>query len=263
MDAALAKIIYEDQIQQVTWRGVSIADGVLFDAFIIDDVASRLHDEEGKEQFGSHLRGLAKTDFAQENLKEILAAAVPEERKWAIGEALAEAYLGCQHNVIWPWNMERDKRSPKASLPGADLIGFEIHEEHIRLVLGEVKTSSDAGAPPGVMKGRSGIIHQIDNIANDLGLVHQLLGWLFFRCKNTEYELSYNAALTLFLESGNKAVTLFGVLIRDTLPDPKDLKNRGVALAEVLQHPTACQLIAIYLPCTIVELPDRIARCGS
>ncbi len=264
MNAVLANVIYEDRAQQVTWRGVSIADGDVFDSFIGDSVASRLHDKEGKGLFELHLRGLAKTDFAQGNLKQILSATIPEERKWAIGEAFAEAYLGCQHNVIWPWNMERDKRSPNVSLPGADLIGFEVLQgEHVRLVLGEVKTSSDADAPPRVMTGPSGMVHQIDNIANNPGLIREILSWLFFRCRNTENEHLFNAAIALYLESGNKAVTLFGILIRDTSPDQKDLENRGAALAKVLQHPTICQLIAIYLPCTILDLVDRVARCGS
>lgn len=264
MNAVLADVIYEDRAQQVTWRGVSIPDGGAFESFIGDNVASRLHDKEGKMQFESHLRGLAKTNFAQDNLKQILSATIPEERKWAIGEAFAEAYLESRHNITWPWNMERDKRSPKASLPGADLIGFEVlHKEHVRLVVGEVKTSSEANAPPGVMYGRGGMVHQIDNIASNPGLICKILNWLLFRCKDTENEHLFNVAVALYLESGNKAVTLFGILIRDTSPDQKDLKNRGAALAKVLQHPTICQLIAIYLPCTIPDLVDRVARCES
>lgn len=262
MNAVLADVIYEDRAQQVTWRGVSIADGDVFESFIGDSVASRLHDKEGKGLFESHLRSLAKTDFAQGNLKQILSATIPEERKWAIGEAFAEAYLESWHNITWPWNMERDKRSPNASLPGADLIGFEVLQgEHVRLVLGEVKTSSEANAPPRVMQGRGGMIHQIDNIANNPGLICEILKWLFFRCRNTENKHLFDGAITLYFESGNKAVTLFGILIRDTSPDQKDLENRGAALAKVLQHPTICQLIAICLPCTISDLVDRVTRC--
>ncbi len=264
MDETLVTLNYEDQIQQVTWQGISMADGDLFDSFMINDVASRLRDEEGARQFESHMRGLATTGFAQENLNEILAAEVPEERNWAIGEAIAEAYLGNQHDITWPWNMERDKRTPKASLPGADLIGFKVNGKSVRLVLGEVKTSSDANTPPGVMNGRSGMRHQIDDLASDLGLINQLLKWLWFRCKGKEYESHFNAAITVFLESGNTDVALFGVLIRDTLPNQLDLKARGESLSETLQHPATCHLIGIYLPCAIAHLPDRVVvGCGS
>ncbi len=263
MDEALVTLSYEDQMQQVIWQGISMTDGVLFDSFMTNDVASRLYDEEGAKQFESHLRGLATTDFAQENLNRVLAAAVPEERDWAIGEAIAESYLERRHGVTWPWNMERDKRTPKASLPGADLVGFEVNGDSVRLVLGEVKTSSDARTPPNVMNGRSGMEHQIDKLANDLGLIHHLLKWLLFRCKNTEYESIFNAAVAQFLESGNKAVALFGVLIRDTRPDPLDLRARGNSLSGLLQHPATCHLIGVYIPCTIADLPDRVAGCGS
>jgi hypothetical protein len=141
-ESTFETINYETQDRQVFWQGISMAEGEVFKSFMTNDVASRLHDEEGASEFEAHLRGLASTGFAVDSLNKILAAATPEERGWAVGEALAEAYLMNKHNVIWPWNMQRDKRTAKASLPGADLIGFEINGKNIRLVLGEVKSSS-------------------------------------------------------------------------------------------------------------------------
>ena len=176
---------------------------------------------------------------------------------------MAEAYLEREHEIIWPWNMERDKRNPKASLPGADLVGFKIDGDDVCLALGEVKTSTDGQTPPRVMSGRGGMTHQIDNLANDLTLICKLLKWLLPRCKGTDHETSFNAALGLFLDSGNKAVALFGVLIRDTQPNALDLQTRGHTLAGSLQHPTTCLLIAIYLPCAIADLPARVSQGGS
>ena len=259
----LSTINYEAQNRQVSWRGVCMTDGDGFDAFMATDVASRLHDKEGTNDFEAHLRGLANTGFARDSLNEILAAQIPEERCWAIGEAMAEAYLGREHEITWPWNMERDKRTPKASLPGADLVGFEENGDGVRLALGEVKTSTDKNTPPNVMSGRSGMTHQIDNLAHDLALITQLLRWLLPRCKGTAHEDSFNAAITLFLDSGNKAIALFGVLVRDTQPNELDLKTRGQTLAGTLQAPTSCQLVAIYLPCAIRDLPARVSGGGS
>ena len=37
----------------------------------------------------------------------------------------------------FPWNSDRDKRTPKASLPGADLVGFIENGDEVVLVLGE------------------------------------------------------------------------------------------------------------------------------
>jgi hypothetical protein len=258
-EPTLATVCYEDQNDQVSWRGVSMEDGNSFKTFMTNDVASRLHDEEGSAEFEAHLRGLANTGFARDSLNAILAAQVPEDRDWAVGEAMAEAYLGREHEITWPWNMERDKRNPRASLPGADLVGFEVEGGDARLALGEVKTSADANTPPGVMNGRSGMTHQIDNLANNLSLICQLLKWLLLRCKGTKHEPSFNAAVGLFLDSGNRAISLFGVLIRDTQPNKLDLQARGQTLAEALQAPTTCHLIAIYLPCVISDLPSRVA----
>lgn len=249
---------YEGILSQVTWCGISLNEGPGFDFFINADVSSRLNDVEGASAFEKHLRGLSSTGFAIESLNRILAADVPEERDWAIGESIAEAFLTRHYDVTWPWNHERDKRNSNASLPGADLIGFEVIGDQVRLVLGEVKTSCDTQSPPGVMNGRSGMTHQINNLANNLGLINKLLRWLLPRCKGTAYEVSFNEAITLYLESGNKAVALIGVLIRDTPPNQLDLRNRGKNLAGILQAPTSCRLIAIYLPCAIVDLPDRI-----
>ena len=139
-----------------------------------------------------------------------------------------------------------------------DLVGFIVESEATRLVLGEVKSSTDIKTPPSVMSGRSGLMHQIDNLASDLSLVCQLLKWLIPRCKGTDYETSFKTAAGLFLDSGNKALALFGVLIRDTQPNELDLQARGQTMAGKLEYPTTCDLSAIYLPCAIGDLPSRI-----
>jgi hypothetical protein len=260
---SLGTTLYEDEKRQVRWHGVGVDDGDEFKTFMTKDVASRLHDEEGMAEFEAHVRGLANTGFARESLDAVLAAELAEERDWAVGEALAEAYLEREHKVTWPWNAERDKRNPKASLPGADLVGFGTQSGRVCLVLGEVKTSTDAKTPPGVMSGRHGMTHQLGALAQNLTLICQLLKWLLPRCKGAEHEVSFNAAVGLFFESGNSAVALFGVLIRDTKPDELDLKARGQKLAGGLQAPTTCELIAIYLPCTIADLPARATEGES
>ena len=261
-ESAMNTTHYHKKDRQVSWCGVSMADVDEFKSFMTNDVASRLYDEEGTITFETHMRGLANTGFASSNLQAILEAEVPEERDWAVGEAIAEAYLGREHQVIWPWNMERDKRTPKASLPGADLIGFESIGAQTRLVLGEVKTSTDADNPPNVMNGRSGMAHQIDNLAGNLSLINTLLKWLLPRCKGTDHETLFNSAVGLFLNSGNKAIALFGVLVRDTQPNENDLQSRGRAIARNLQSPTTCHLVAIYLPCAIIDLPRLVLGGG-
>lgn len=251
--------VYRNSLNATSWNGVQLADDSEFNSFIANEVAPRLYDETGKADFTAHLNSLASTGFAQDSLQAILEAEHPEERDWAVGEALAEAWLSREHGVIWPWNMERDKRTSQASLPGADLVGFVTQGSETRLALGEVKSSSDRGTPPNVMSGRKGMTRQLENLATDVGLLHTLLRWLQPRCRGNSAEPHFNAAIKLLFQSGNKAMTLFGVLVRDTQPDERDLRSRGQHLGDIVNAPAGCHLLALYLPCSIASLPARIS----
>ncbi|MGE4530917.1 MAG: hypothetical protein AB7C98_06300 [Acidithiobacillus sp.] len=252
------EIAYSNTRDTISWVGVKLSKCTAFNEFIAGEVASRLHDDEGKAEFELHLNSLASTGFEQDSLKAILEAEHPEERAWAVSEALAEAWLSCKHGVVWPWNMERDKRTPFASLPGADLVGFVTQGSETRLVLGEVKCSSDSNTPPNVMTGRHGMARQLETLVTDIGLLYTLIRWLQPRCRSNESEPYFNAAISLLLQSGNKAMKLFGVLVRDTQPNERDLKARGESLAGIVQVPTRCHLLALHLPCSIDSLPDLV-----
>ncbi len=263
VDQPLISECYAGQDRQVSWTGVQMHEGDDFTQLLTTEVAARVHDEQGSSEFEAHLRGLATTGFQQQSLQALLEASPQEERDWAIGEALAEVHLTREHGIDWPWNSERDKRTPLASLPGADLVGLMADEDGALLALGEVKCSSEAKNPPQVMYGRSGMANQLDKLAEDLGLLNTLLRWLFPRCKGTAHEPTFNHAVTRFLQSGNRAIALFGILIRDTTPNTQDLYSRGRHLADQLQTPTSCRLKALHLPCPINHLPARIKGGGS
>jgi hypothetical protein len=256
-------LAYSNSQNTTSWSGVRLDDGGDFDAFMANEVASRLHDDVGKADFTAHLNSLASTGFAQNSLQAILEAEHPEERDWAVGEAFAEAWLSREHGVVWAWNMERDKRTPLASLPGADLVGFVTQGGETRLVLGEVKSSTDSSTPPNVMTGRGGMTHQLEKLSTDMGLLYTLIRWLQPRCRGNSAEPHFNAAIGLLLQSGNRAMTLFGVLVRDTQPDERDLRSRGQHLGEIVKTPTCCHLLALYLPCSIESLPGRVQAGGD
>lgn len=256
-----SKTAYDSTQGCVVWQGECANDGAELTAFMQGPVAARLHDSEGGEALHEQLQGLSLAGMGQETLEAVLAAEVPETRDWAAGEALAEAVLEAHHDVELPWNNERDKRNPFASLPGADIVGFQRDGDSHRLALGEVKCSSEAQWPPQVMSGRSGGLgHQIDNLATNLGTIYQLLSWLLPRVKGTEYEAVFNAACTRYLNSGRRDLALFGILIRDQEPREADLKVRGGKLASSLTAPTHCCLIALYLPWPIAQLPQAIGQ---
>jgi hypothetical protein len=259
-----SQVAYQSAHGCVSCDGLHAQDGDELREFLTGPVATRLDDTEGREELSSHLRGLSLTGMGQDALAEVLAAEVPEERDWAAGEALAEAVLEEHHDIVFPWNTERDKRNSFASLPGADIIGFQRDGDSHRLALGEVKCSSEAQWPPQVMSGRSGGIgHQLDALTTNLGTICQLLKWLLHRVKRTEHEAAFNHACTRYLNSGHRDLALFGILVRDQEAREADLRARGRALGDQLQAPTRCSLIAIYLPWPISRLPEFIRHGGT
>jgi hypothetical protein len=259
-----SKVAYQSTHGCVSCDGLHAQDGDELGAFLTGPVAARLDDTEGGEELRDHLRGLSLTGMGQDALAEVLAAEVPEERDWAAGEALAEAVLEEHHEVVLPWNTERDKRNPFASLPGADIVGFQRDGDSHRLALGEVKCSSEAQWPPQVMSGRSGGIgHQIDALANNLGTICQLFKWLLPRVKNTEHEQSFNQACSRYFNSGRRDLALFGILVRDQDVRESDLRARGSSLGGLLQAPTCCRLLALYLPWPISRLPELVRQGGA
>lgn len=254
---------YEATDGCVNWQGKCAQDSDELTAFLQGPVAARLQDVEGGNALHEHLRGLSLTGMGQETLAEVLAAEVPETRDWAAGEALAEAILEAHHDVELPWNNERDKRNPFASLPGADIVGFQRDGNSHRLALGEVKCSSEAKWPPQVMYGKSGMTHQLEALVCELGTIYQLLLWLLPRVKETKYEPAYSSACTRYLNSGRRDLALYGILVRDQEARELDLKARGHHLASCLNAPTCCHLIAIYLPWSITQLPQAVTSQGG
>lgn len=259
-----SQITYQSTHGCVSWRGEQALAGDELNNFLSGPVAARLNDEEGTDELRSHLRGLSLTGMGHQALEEVLSAEVPEERDWAAGEALAEAVLEDQHNVVLPWNTERDKRNPFASLPGADIVGFQRDGDSHRLALGEVKCSSEEQWPPQVMSGRSGGLgHQLDALAGKLGTICQLLKWLLPRVKGTPHVGSFNNACTRYFNSERRDLALFGILVRDKEARETDLQARGRILGGSLRVPTRCQLIALYLPWPISQLPLAIQQGGA
>lgn len=252
---------FSDSRGQVIWQGKRNENNDEFHSFLSGPVRARLIDEEHSIQYELDLRALAITDMSSETIIKLLASE-PSREPWEVGEALAECLLQDEYGVKWPWNTERDKRTPRASLPGADLVGFFGEGEEALLLLGEVKTSSDSATPPQVMNGRSGMVHQLDELACNISIHNCLLKWLHARCKNTEFWPVYQKAVQKYLTSSGTAIKLVGMLMRDTSPNELDLKNRALSLADNLSSPTEVDLNAWYFPSPIAEWPP-LAQGGN
>jgi hypothetical protein len=102
-----------------------VDDASAFRGYVQKRVKARSHDNEAGEPFAAELRGMTTTDMDTVFVEQLLRA-VPGDKSWEVGEALAECVQADDDSqeVCWPWNLVRDRRTPRASLPGADLVGF-------------------------------------------------------------------------------------------------------------------------------------------
>jgi hypothetical protein len=258
------EIGYSGSKGSARWRGHVVKDQEQFGAYLAYRVRGRVEDSEGADPFASELRGMATTEMATEFVENLLRA-VPEENSWAVGEALAECVLADDETreVCWPWNLVRDRRTPRASLPGADLVGFCKEDDTVLLLFGEVKTSSDARTPPNVMDGSGGMAWQLEEEATRLDIQHALLQWLRSRCVTPEHRELYKAAVQRYVHSLGKEILLVGILLRDTRPNELDVRARAKALAEKLGDPTRIEITAWYLPFPITDWPSLLRDGAS
>ena len=247
-----SSVAYLGEASPVRWEGRVVEDAAKFTKYMREVVQPRIADQESN--FDTELRSLATTGMATQFLENVLKA-VPDPERWEVGEALAECALqdDSGRQICWPWNMVRDRRTPRASLPGADLVGFCSENETVFLLFGEVKTSSDTNTPPSVMSGSGGMAWQLEQSATRLDIQLKLLTWLQSRCRTQPYRDFYKKAVRRYLASEGKDFLLIGILIRDTKPSELDLKARGNALSIQLQDLTSVELIAWYLPIRIAD----------
>jgi hypothetical protein len=252
-----SRVEFSGHASSASWEGRVVADDRQFKRYIREVVHSRIADNQSSFVFD--LQGLATTGMATEFVERLLNA-IPEPESWEIGEALAECALkdDSGREIHWPWNSVCDRRTPRASLPGADLVGFYREDDSVLLLFGEVKTSSDAKTPPGVMNGGSGMAWQLEQSATRLDIQYTLLRWLHKRCREQPYRGLYEKAVGRYLESQGKELFLIGVLIRDTAPNGLDLKARGKVLSKKLAAPSRVALIAWYLPVPISDWPKLL-----
>ena len=246
---------YKDKVGSVTWQGRVVESEENFRQYMRDEVRPRVSDSEAS--FESDLRGFAMTGMETKFAERVLrSAALP--KPWEIGEALAECTLRDSGVVHWPWNTVRDRRTPRASLPGADLVGFHSDGESAQLLLGQVKTSAELATPPRVMRGSDGMQSQLSTCARDLGVHHSVMQWLHARCKSGEMRRLYVSAMKRFLASEGADILVVRVLVRDTTPNESDLKASGQALSGKLLPPTQAELLAWYLPIPTSDWPTLV-----
>lgn len=228
----------------VHWIGHVVEDEEQLATYIRSEVRPRLEDDE--LPFKADVLALATTHMQTEFLEKFLDSS----RLWPIwklGEAFAECVLRDypNFNAVWPWNLARDAKTPWASLPGADLVGFCTEENSAVFLFGEVKTSSENRSPPRVM---SDMTQQLLRIIHRRDIKYSLLHWLYARCTSKTNLQLYQTAVRRYMESDGHDFRLIGVLVRDTQPIESDVKSTGKRLISHLHEPTKAELVAWYSP---------------
>ena len=207
-------------------------------------VADLLNDVTGSQMFMEALGPLAQAEFDTERINAV-AASGPEPR-YRIGESIGVAYLSAWRDCTFPWLVSRDLRRSTASPAGPDLVGLKIEAGGHYLVFGEVKTSKQDAHPPSVMRGRSGLLRQLEDLRADRKLQRFLIRNLLFRCDGHLHE-RFIAAVSRHTADPDDC-RFFGVLVRDVLPDKRDLRHAVSRLGHNCPEVTKIEVIAIYLP---------------
>lgn len=250
-----------NQIYQYTdtsFRGYS---GIAFDEqgtrdLLVNNVKSSLFDLPQRKSMIEMLKSLqADTGFTRSEtlLADIQALESTEVNvtDFRIGEAIAEVVLQEHFSCRFYWNELRDARNPKGNKTGADLVGFIEIDNEVLFLFGEVKTSSEQKSPPQVMINPGGMEEQLKDLYKDqnkrLVLISYIQSKLGLSGNSSNFQNDFkNALKSYYKQNGN--YLLYGVLVRDTEPDKKDLDQCYNKLKDEILEPTGLKLLAIYLP---------------
>ena len=251
MSVALGATAYTAHCTPVQSSGLVFTQGEL-DAMLANEVLTIVRDEEGKQELGALLGGVATTEFQVEKLQDILDTDQPLE-PWRVGEAIAECYLIGHRNCEFPWPGGRDLKNPKSSPAGTDLVGFQTHDESsIRFSFAEVKTSGDPSYPPSLMYGRHGMKQQLDALRDSSEVKNALVHYLGLHATGRPWASKFKKAAARYLNDQSD-VGIFGVLVRDVEPNAADCSGRANQLANQCPALTVIELLALYLPAGSIE----------
>lgn len=228
------------------------AEGLAFSEADLDIALTQrlppiLSDAIGTRLIQELIGGVINTAFASDRLQSALNT--PRTMyDWQVGEAMAEAYLIDHRQCEFPWPSGRDLRNPEASPAGADLVGFQTINGGVRFAFGEVKTSTEDKWPPQVVTGRHGLSKQLEILRDSIAVKdHLAFVYLAHRAARASWKSRYRQAIIRYLAKDSD-VSLFGFLVRDVGPKPKDLSSRTALLSKNCPPDTTIELRALYLP---------------
>lgn len=234
-----------DENGNLEYEGISFVKDE-FPAFLKQTIAPIYKDEE----YNAQMKEVAidMTGFDSVNLQAVFDT-MPKVSNFRIGELVAEKIVESRYNAKFTYNSDRDLKNPNSNNTGADLVGFiEMEDGAVNFLFGEVKTSEEQTAPPGVMYGKTGMINQLIELGTNSDKLKSLVKWIFIKC-NSDKDLAVKKYIREAMQHYVKdrdSVQLIGVLVRDTNPDEMDLKNRYSDLKRKINGQNNVQLLAVY-----------------
>jgi hypothetical protein len=228
----------------IPYLGLRITDPADCIGWLSRTVRNRAYDAEEVAAFDAFLHA---EGFDTSELYATISASDEPLTEKDLGETMAELALQDKLGAVWFTNRRRDMRSVRASLPGADIIGFIPSEEGgFRLLVAEVKTSSDPKVPPAVMYGDTGLQYQLVRLATDPRILKRLLLYTFSRVRDANNS-RFREALE-HLDKGFMAGTqLVGVLVRDTTVAERDVAHHAKLISDELPEVKNLSLMALYV----------------
>ncbi len=212
--------------------------------YFVRRVSAKLAESDGAEELRQHLIELETTGFDLRGLSGQVVSS-PRAKEWEIGEAFAEIAMEDGHEAMFPWPTAFDKRTRKASLPGADLVGLQRRATP-RFVFGQVKSSSEDRVPPQVVNSTDDCLrNQMIQLRHSPADQQQLISWLLVRMRGTEWEAAFNEALNRY---SNGDLWLVGVLVSGgRAPNSTDL-TKICAGIDHTPGEAEVHLLGFYLP---------------
>jgi len=276
------KISYQGQntVGNCGYMGCTLEEAFIHEHFP-KEVKESITDKRGSEELVEAFDSLATTAFTREGLKEVLSSRPVEFSEWRIGEGLAELFLKTNFNVrFWhnyisilrveffvkcvefllvfvsvqpSWDLKNRNCSPS----GVDLLGFVTEGANTLFVFCEPKTSSDLSCPPKVVYGRTVLRRQITALCTHGSTRNGLIQFLGFKVsklpRDNPFRVDYEKALMTYVESDCKRLRLFGLLVRDTTPNEKDVISLYEHHKDIIVSELSIVFVGLYIPIKMAD----------
>jgi len=249
--------LYQAEDGHITCLAFAANEPDACEQWLKGDVASRVYDMPLIDEFEDDMAKLMADGYDTSILKFIHETPHSAVSFGDIGESVADLFLIERHKAHLPSNRRRDLRTPKASLQGADIAGYEEQDDgSFCFLFGEVKASGEIKSPPSVMVHKdTGMVAQLSRIHATTEYQRTLIYYLKSRAQDAVFNKIYQSALANLTEGKYKLV---GVLVRDTAPNQSDVTSPMAKLRVQIASPQPCHVYVLH---TCLPTSDWLLHC--